>query len=720
MISKMLNENIGIIDLEIMVDEFSNMIKSKNNKKFFKGVKNNLDSVKSIIVNNKNIGKEIYSYKDFIEILNICEDDLKSESNLGVDLNLINNRKSELNYVMAVLKKNTISICYLDILKCISRGKSIKDAIENCLKIFDEDISATLSLTLFLYAHFNDVTNVNDLYYINKLYLKFLEKRDKFKSERNLKNQEKFEKRINLLENENEFDKNLKKENQNKLKDVQKKYNNLFENHTKLTKSFSIIENKISNEVKMSSKMKEEIAEIIAKEREDILQKTLENNIKNLTELLSNEKIKNIRLTEKIIELEEEVTELKLRGENTIGVGYFEDEVAAENFVVEESKPEEQRYFANVNIRNGKHFINYNSIETILEVNDDDRYYVNGEIIVIDGNKNIISSTDCYNDRDINVLKYGFIRSSDDEKYYIEDAYGSKLFKVDGGRSLSNASVVAYNSNREVKVKFKRIKENIDLYRDSIKAKEHNAYVIINKFENNLILRDAITDKVIVIREDELKGVKAYKLEQSYMILLNKDNYIMGIISNNYYYALSKNYDKKELVIVEYIDGIVYGLKQNGERVKLCISTVMSEELESGSILVIDEFNNALYKEEHEKAELREKRIFESRINNSTGINEKIETTDEVCIVGRESYKKNYQRTFLKNGIKLNFIDGHLSYSKVYQAIKGADKIIICITGISHGNMWRIKDEFASANIIYTDNDGANRLYEEYIEKLVN
>lgn len=717
MITKVLEKNTGIIDLEIMVDEFSNLIKLKNGKKALKGSKSDFDAIKSIIVNNKKIGSEVYNYKDFIEILNITEDDLKHESILISDLKLINNKKTEVNYVMAALRKHTIASCYGDILKCISKGKSIKECIEYCLELFDTDISATLSLTLLLYAEFNDITSVNDLYYINRIYSKFLEKRDQFKNDRNLKLQEKLEKKINALEIENEGDRNFKKENQNKLRDIQKKYNHLSENHTKLTKSFSIIESKISNEVKMSNKMKEEIAEIIAKEKNEVLQKTLENNIKNLTESLTEEKLKNDRLENRIIELTQELTELKLKGEHTIGVGCFEDEVAAENFE-EETRAEEQRYFANINIKNGKHFINCNGIDSILEVNDDDKYYANGEIVIIDGNKNIISFTDCYNDRDMNALKYGFIRNADNDKYYIEDAYGNKLFKVDGGKSLATANVVAYNSNREIKVKFRRIKENIDLYKDSIEAKAHNAYIIINKFENNLILRDAITDKVLVVRESELKGLKHYKLEQSYMILLNKDNYLKGVISNNYYYALSKNYDKKELVIIEYIDGIIYGLKQNGERVKLCISTVMSDELEEGSIVVIDEFNNALYKEEYEEIDLREKRIFEGRINNSTGISEKIETTDEICVVGRECYKKNYQRAFLKNGIKLNFVDGHLSYSKVYQVIKGASKIIICTTGVSHGNMWRIKEDFSDVNVIYTDNDGANRLYEEYLEKL--
>jgi len=87
-----------------------------------------------------------------------------------------------------------------------------------------------------------------------------------------------------------------------------------------------------------------------------------------------------------------------------------------------------------------------------------------------------------------------------------------------------------------------------------------------------------------------------------------------------------------------------------------------------------------------------------------------IEMKDEnLLIVGNIKLAETYKLKFLKNGYRVQVVDGFEAYHKIQKEACKADKIIIVTDCLSHTNYNRIKQDFDN-KIIHGNNSGPNRI----------
>ena len=712
-----------IIDLNILLKELLEISSSRKNKKEFKNLNSVIDLVKKTFIKEKEIREKIYTYIDFINILNI---ELDGEEKKELEYKflrksedkkeLMASAKDDEYMVIYYLKKTLILFVYEKFKKLMLKKLDLNIVLEQLKAEFDTDIKQALFVSLLIYSEFHNIEDVNYLKVVDDLYIELLEVRTTNRIEESKKELEKTNVKVENLVSDLEDEREAKREANNKLKELKKKFNSMGDDNKNLMRALTGLENKIKEPVKFDKSIKNEIQEMLIKERDFTLQKSFEITLGSINRKFVAEQVKSDKLNQRILVLEEEIIELKKYidgikdGEISVSLAEDEEVIILEDEIKKDAKAN-LRFFAKVIIEDNRYYLRFNGSECEFIEPNENKYYVQGEIVIINGNKKIVQVTQCYDDKEILNLKYGEVKK-DFEGIYIVDAYGKKLFDANDNENLTIGSIVAYNSEFDIKVVFKRVKDNIDLYRECIEAKKHKPYIITGIISNNLLVRNALNNKEEVIDKEEIEALNNEILSIGELIILNKENKFIGIIDNPFYYTYSKNYEKKENIVIKYVGSEAYADKLNGERIKL--GYYNKDNIDEGAVCVIDEFNNVLYEVENT---LEARRVFkESKVNNSTGINENIEIIDEVAIVGRTNYKETYKLAFLKNGVSVKFVDGNDNYGRVQQVLKGVDKIIVCTGGISHGNMWSIKEHYRTQNIRYADADGANRLYEEYLK----
>ncbi|MGL5066412.1 MAG: hypothetical protein ACRC6T_01105 [Sarcina sp.] len=720
----MLNKNKKmekIIDINILLSELLSITTSKGYKKEFRNINTVINSIKKVFINNKNLRGKIYKLSDFLRILEI---DLSSENKEDLEYEFL--RKSEISkeliasseneeyMIIHSFKKMLVTFVYEKFRKIMFKDISFDEAFAEIGEIFEANISHTLFIVMSIYSELHRVEDVKYYEKINELYIIGLERKINLDTESFETENEKIGAKLKKMLEDLDSEREAKKEANNKLKELKKKYNSISDDNKSLMRALEGLKNKINQPVEFTDTIKKEIVNMISEERDASLQKSFDISLSSLNKKLLAQKVKSERLNDKVIQLEERIVDLKNEMKNSqnleVSATLVEELEEVQDEQVKELDKSKMRFFARVLIEDNRYYLKFNGGEYEFIEEDESRYYVQGELVVIDGNKKVVELTDCYDDKIFTGLKYAKLQRNFKD-VYVQDAYGNKLFDVVDKDTLSTASIIAYNSDFEIKIVFKKIKNNIDLYKDCIEAKKHKPLIVMGMISSNLLVRNALTSEEEVIDIKNIDKLTPEIINASELLIVNKDYEFIGIIDNSNYYTYSKNYDKKETVVVKYVGEIAYADKLNGERVKL--NYYNRDKIDDGAVCIIDEFNNILYETDNE---LSVRRAFrDSKVNNSTGVSENIEITDEIAIVGRTNYKDTYKLTFLKNGVNVKFVDGNENYSKVQQVLRGVDKIIVCVTGVSHGNMWSIKEHYKGQDIRYADADGANRLYEEYL-----
>lgn len=722
-----MQRNVGkIIDLKILFEELLKIVNSKKYKKEFKGMTTTIESIKKAFIRNQKLSINMYKVKDFLEILKF---DFNEENKEELEYKFL--RKSEQTQELVTMKENdeymvmyylrklSLTFVYEKLKKLMAKELNIEVVLLEIKKDIDEDVKQTLMLSMIFYAGLHKVEDKDYLNKIDELYREVLEEKIVNENNRHKKEREKEELKLKKIIADLEIERECKKDANNRLKDMKKKNNNLNDENKSLVRALTGIENKFKQPIEFTKSVKEEIKQMVIEERNTSLEKVFESTLNNLNKKFLAEQIKSEKLLEKIEILNNEIQNLNNEIERLkieeVSATLLEEEVVEESEtekIIQRDVKEDLRFFAKVVIEDNRYYLRFNGGEYEFREEREDKYYVQGEIVLIDGNKKIIKQTDCYDDKHFTGLKYGILQR-DFEGVYVVDAYGNKVFNVEDNDNdtLSTASIVAYSLDLKIKIIFKKIRDSIDLYRDCIEAKKHRALIVVDITAGALIVRNALTGKKEIIRIDDIDGLSEEIISVEQLLIVNKHNKFVGIIDNRNYYTYSKNYEKAETVVVKYIDEIPYGEKSNGERIKL--NYCNKDLIEEGAVCKMDEFSNILYETENE---LVVKRTFkESRVNNSTGVNEKIEIIDNIAIIGKTSYKETYKLTFLKHGVEVKFIDGNDNYARIQQGLKDVQKIIVCVNGISHGNMWSIKEHYKNRIINYADGDGANKLYNEYL-----
>lgn len=478
------------------------------------------------------------------------------------------------------------------------------------------------------------------------------------------------------------------------------------------------------------NKNNKELTEFFDKAKYNVLEKTYNRSLDKLSNEVSEHKANNKILLKENKELKKELEILK----NKISV--LENNNIQKNEpsdIVEEiilEKNNENDHSENIQNENTKiDYVNNNKIvwckniipgevigvksdgtEVVIK-NIPDLTYLNiGFFVVIDKENNFCYNLKSYTNKDIYPnIKFG-ATIYQNGKYVINKELSGEIIEPNKDLKVQEDMVVGLDRNNEIKVIFKRYVPDLNDFKAHIECKKHHVFYILKILPNGFLVRDVLKNKEKFVNMEGNTQI----LREGDLVVCNKDNVMLGTMPNMLYLQSSINTHKKYYIINITKNNEVYGKAQNGNLIKLNDPNYI--KFEDGDVVAVDEFNNILFLVD---ADTKLRIPTFKRIKNKLNETDIVNIIGNVLIIGNLSFASSYKMAFLKEGFKANVVEGFISYNKISQQLKDNDYIICVTTCCSHDNMWKLKENVKD-NIIFTKNDGANRLVEELMNKINN
>lgn len=301
--------------------------------------------------------------------------------------------------------------------------------------------------------------------------------------------------------------------------------------------------------------------------------------------------------------------------------------------------------------------------------------------------------------------QFSIVKMNNDEPHVYTNGQLVPL-KVESHIHLRNGQIVSFNSQHEL-IRFYRQKRlQLNLVEQSIALKEHTPYYVQKALPTGAVVTNVLTNAEMYMTFNH-----GEKLKDGMFITANNKEIIRTF--NSSFYKLSSYYAKSEIVSVYEIDIDCFGKKLNREIV--IIKNIPSNvSITLGDNVRIDEFNHYLeiVKEETIDGETLEQRLARRPIANTKGITHStaVARTTPILIVGNPSFFSSYKQKLGEYGYDVTGIDGYESFSRVKQAAKDKEYIVVCTEFISHDNMYAIKDFYPSSKVLYSERDGATQI----------
>ena len=309
-----------------------------------------------------------------------------------------------------------------------------------------------------------------------------------------------------------------------------------------------------------------------------------------------------------------------------------------------------------------------------------------------------------FNLKDLSA-QFSIVKMRDDEPYVYANGELVPL-KVESHIHLRNGQIVSFNTQHEL-IRFYRQKRlQLNLFEQSIALKEHTPYYIQKALPTGAVVTNILTNAEMYMTFDH-----GEKLKDGMFITANNKEIIRTF--NGSFYKLSSYYAKSEIVSVCEIDLDCFGKKLNREIV-IIKNIPANVSITLGDNVRVDEFNHYLeiVREEAVDGETLEQRLARRPVATTKEITHSttVARTTPILIVGNPSFFASYKQKLGEYGYDVTSIDGYESFSRVKQAAKDKEYIVVCTEFISHDNMYAIKDFYPSAKVLYSERDGATQI----------
>ncbi|MBK5254166.1 MAG: hypothetical protein JJE03_06895 [Peptostreptococcaceae bacterium] len=357
-------------------------------------------------------------------------------------------------------------------------------------------------------------------------------------------------------------------------------------------------------------------------------------------------------------------------------------------------------------INNGVHYIEIpNEREYEIKNIEKGVYFANNSFVRVDKHLNFLwhypyKCVETSNDN--KIVKYVELLK-DDKHYYYCNANRKRVQVNEFKFTMPEHTIAGVNKENQVIASYEHIPFIVDNYKKSIKAQNDNAYLVLNKLDNGLVVRDILNDKELFISmEDVLVDIGT--------IIFVNDNIIIESCDDSTFYTLSNEYKNIETCNVTIENDKTYITKLNGEKV-LINEVDYTFALNKGDLITVDEFNRVISNLTYQINIANSKNIFvEDEQFTVDDINIDFER-GRALIVGNKSLSDAYKRIFNKNGYDVEIVGGFEPYKKISMQAKDYDKVILVTDHCSHTNYFLLKDEFKD-KVVYTHKGGANKVFE--------
>ena len=279
---------------------------------------------------------------------------------------------------------------------------------------------------------------------------------------------------------------------------------------------------------------------------------------------------------------------------------------------------------------------------------------------------------------------------------------------------LRDGQIVSYNTNMELIRFYRQQRLQFNLFEQSIALKEHIPYYVQKILPTGMVVTHVLTNVESYITLKNAKNVR----DGAFITV--QDNDIIRLF-NGTFYKLSSYYTRSEIVSVCEVDDGCFGKKVNREIV-IIKNIPANVAITLNSHVRIDEHHHflELIKEESVETETVEQRLSRRQISaiKDSIQQDPVEKMAEVLIVGNPSFFAGHKQKLAAHGFHITGIDGYESFTRVKQAAKDKDYIVVCTEFVSHDNMYNIKDTYHASQVIYSERDGATQILHQLHEKM--
>ena len=273
---------------------------------------------------------------------------------------------------------------------------------------------------------------------------------------------------------------------------------------------------------------------------------------------------------------------------------------------------------------------------------------------------------------------------------------------------LHDGQIVSFNMQHELIRFYKQQRLHLNIFEQSIALKKHIPYYV-----QKALPTGAVVTNVLMDTEKYLPFENGGALQDGCFFTASKNEDIVRVFHGSFY-KLSSYYKKAEIVSVCEVDDAYFGKKLSREiviikNIPLHVTITLHDNVR------IDEFNNYLeiVRDEACEGETLEQRL--SRRPNPTTPRDIAhstipETSTAVLIVGNPSFFNSYTQKLGDYGYDVTGIEGYESFTRIKQAAKDKDCIVVCTEYVSHENMYAIKDFFPASKVLYSEREGATQI----------
>lgn len=308
-----------------------------------------------------------------------------------------------------------------------------------------------------------------------------------------------------------------------------------------------------------------------------------------------------------------------------------------------------------------------------------------------------------------NVLDYFFISGPVDyamtQFVVVEERHGQAFAKVNGKTKeikyrenafIRSGQVISINQMGELVTYYKNRSIILDDWLASIQLKGHTPLFVTMALSNGYVVRD-LDGQERFIQFDE-------QLNEHSFIITDAEERIMYKDASGRMLKLSSKYKDKQLASVSEIDGQIYVLKENQEYVQLQ-NVPLSDELDLGDMIWIDEFNRFIVVVEEEKefvpTDTIEKKLLDGGRKVTRKVSkERVEKTKDLLVIGNVRISERYKSYFGELGFEVEVVDGTGPFEKIRQACSKHTNILYSTAFTSHKNSGKMKSEVTKHYIL--------------------
>ncbi len=273
---------------------------------------------------------------------------------------------------------------------------------------------------------------------------------------------------------------------------------------------------------------------------------------------------------------------------------------------------------------------------------------------------------------------------------------------------LREGQIVSFNIHLELIRFYKQQRFHLNSFEQSIALKKHIPYYV-----QKALPTGAVVTNVLTSAEKYLPLENGDDLQDGSFFTASTNEEIVRIFHGSFY-KLSSYYKKAEIVSVCEVDDVYFGKKLSREiviikNIPLHVTITLHDNVR------VDEFNNYLeiVKDGLDEGETLEQRLSRRptpAVSRDYAHSSTYETSSSVLVVGNPSFFNSYTQKLGDYGYDVTGIDGYEGFTRIKQAAKDKDGIVVCTEYVSHENMYAIKDFFPAAKVLYSEREGATQI----------